>query len=80
MGEMVWSAAVVSWAPYSNRLKGKQIKEQMHNWIYITHVDEIFIFWFFMKNAGLLQRPVCVCVCEASLVGARYNITRRASR
>lgn len=59
----VWSPVVVSSALHSNCLKGEQIKEQMHNWIYITHLDEIFIFWFLMKNAGLLQRSVCVCVC-----------------
>lgn len=56
----VWSPAVVSSALYSNCLKGKGIKEQMHNWIYITHLDEIFIFWFLMKNAAVLQKSVCV--------------------
>lgn len=63
----VWSRAVVSSASYSNCLKGKQIKEQMHNWIYITHLDEIFIFWFLMKNAVVLQRSVCVFVCVDTL-------------
>lgn len=51
----VWSPALVSSAIHSIRLKGERIKEQTHDWIYITHLDEIFIFWFFIKNAGELQ-------------------------
>lgn len=59
--DAVWSCAVVSSALHSNCLKGEGIKEQMHNWIYITHLDEIFLFWLLIKKCSC-SAEVCVCV------------------
>lgn len=42
--------------------KESESKSKMHNWIYITHLDEIFIFWLLIKNPGLLQ-DVSAVIC-----------------
>lgn len=43
--------------------KESESKSKIHNWIYITHLDEIFIFWLLIKNAGLLQMYPWLSVC-----------------
>lgn len=66
-----WSLkpAAVSSALHSICLKGKGIKEQMHNWIYTTHLDKIFIFLISHEKCSCfaefsLLRSLCLCVCE----------------
>lgn len=60
-GRGAWRGLKLRW----NRLKAKRIKEQMHHAsIYMTHLDEIFIFGIPMKRVGLSQCPEHIRRCS----------------